>query len=153
MWITGGHGYEQAMELARDVLRKNQISGPAVPIFDICKTLNVRITLKGPAGRPATANRETRTIFHSKMSVERASFYVAHELGHLLLSDYFAEQSFNTFAECLLMPEEWIMADVDRMSEYELRARYRVSVNVLRKRLRHLRFLHDSQNPVFTRVS
>lgn len=140
MWITRGSGYEQAAELTRCILDSNRVDGPAVPIFDLCRTFGLDIRRqKLAAGCLSFLDVQHRVIFHAPMSTERASFYVAHELGHYLLPRNFNETSFNTFAECLLMPESWIREDCLSMTEYELRARYGVSVIVLRKRLRRLR--------------
>lgn len=139
MWTTRGRGYEQAAELTRSILASNRVDGPAVPILDICRSYGLDIRRQKLAGRLSFLDVRQCTIYHAPMSYERASFYVAHELGHFLLPASYDETSFNTFAECLLMPEWWIREDCLSMTEYELRARYCVSVNVLRKRLRHLR--------------
>jgi Zn-dependent peptidase ImmA (M78 family) len=83
---------------------------------------------------------ERRIILHPGTGAAQA-WYIAHELGHILLPGEFGEVSCDIFAYCILMPHEWVERDAVSIAPAQLATWYGVTPTVVKRRLR---LLHSS---------
>lgn len=131
--------YSKIERLARDLLEKNDISSPSVPIFEIAEREGAEIQIK--RFNNEISGLLLRTGDRSIIGVEKSQtttrqrFTVAHELAHLLLHDgeeirvdtnfrinlrsaasstaeNVEEIESNAFAATILMPEDFLKKDL-----------------------------------------
>ena len=165
--------YSKIRELRDSLLEKYEVQRPAVPLTRIVEGEGLHIEkqhfeqdwsgflLRGPSRSIVGVNKNH--------SISRQRFTIAHELGHFLLHDGEAlhvDKSFrvnfrdaaaglgtaveeiesNTFAACLLMPEQFLLNDIrgehldinDEAAVLDLAKRYQVSQQAMTIRLMNL---------------
>lgn len=161
---------------ARDLITTNAVQRPPVPVERIAKHAGARIAyepfdgnISGMLYRVAGAADSIIGV-NSRHPITRQRFTVAHELGHLLLHrgrdvildrivrvnyrDHRSssatdreEVEANQFAAALLMPEEWLRAEIETRSfgaidvdeiVASLAERFKVSVQAMDFRLTNL---------------
>ncbi|SRR5712691_3356630 len=133
----------RAIQEARDLLQRNAITQPPVPVEELAKRLGVRLAfermdgeISGMLVRDPVRNITVMAI-NSSHPGTRQRFTIAHELGHLLLhqgSPVFVDRAVrvnfrdlhassghhrheieaNTFGAELLMPEDLMISAVRR---------------------------------------
>jgi Zn-dependent peptidase ImmA (M78 family) len=165
-------------DLVETLLRQNSVSEPPVPVWEIARTSGVRLaveSLEGDLSGFLYRDGSQKIIGVNTLNASvRQNFTVAHELGHLLLHDQErlhldrafstirlrdrvssqgvddAEKEANLFAAELLMPKEFLCADLagkDALDLYdenlipEMADRYQVSVQALTFRLQYLGYV------------
>lgn len=165
-------------DLVETLLRQNGVSEPPVPVWEIARRSGARLaveSLEGDLSGFLYRDADQRVIgVNTQHASVRQSFTVAHELGHLLLHDQEqlhldrafstirlrdplssqgvddAEKEANLFAAELLMPREFLRADLagtDALDLYDeglipdLAGRYQVSVQALTFRLQYLGYV------------
>ena len=127
-------------ELVEELLRKNGITEPPVPVWDIARNSGARFaveSLEGDLSGFLYKNTDRKVIgVNTQHASVRQNFTVSHELGHLLLHDQeelhldraFStvrlrdqtssqgiddeEKEANLFAAELLMPHQFLRADL-----------------------------------------
>jgi Zn-dependent peptidase ImmA (M78 family) len=172
--------FRQITELANEMIRQNSISKPNVPIEKISRKEGVQVVeadLGNDISGMLVINGDTAVIGISPgQTKERKRFTIAHELGHFLLHkdsknsvfldrDFIVkyrsnkpysdieirqEQEANAFAAAILMPQQLILAELDKsdfqdLSETELinelALLFNVSVPAMTYRLLNLNIL------------
>lgn len=165
-------------DLVEALLAQSQVSEPPVPVWDIARRSGARLaveSLDGDLSGFLYRDADQRVIgVNTQHAPVRQNFTVAHELGHLLLHDQEqlhldrafstlrlrdplssegvdeAEKEANLFAAELLMPPEFLRADLagqDALDLYDedlipqLAERYKVSVQALTFRLQYLGYV------------
>ncbi len=131
-------GYEKAVLKTESILREHSITNWSVPIETICRRYGFNIVIEPRSKHPALLDLREKTIYLKPMRAPSRSFYIAHELGHYLLPKYYHEESYNTFAECLLIPHDWLMRDINTASITTLAQWYNVSVPVMKQRIKRI---------------
>ena len=131
-------GYMKACRLTEGLLRQHGITRRPVAIERIIANYGIEIVERPLKLAPALFDWLTKTIYIRPMSEQRRRFYLGHELGHYILPPDYHELSCNTFSACLLMPHEWILADLRRASLTVLADWYKVTLPVLRIRLQQI---------------
>lgn len=129
-------GYEFACEYTMDIINHVRVDRPAVPVREICRRHGVAVTEARIWPRRAMVDVETRTITLYPGTAVVQSWYIAHELGHILLPPEYGEESCDTFAYCLLMPHQWIEHHASALSLLQLATWYGVTPTVAKRRLR-----------------
>jgi len=87
-----------------DILKHAQIDRPVVPMLDICWRHAVDVPEERIWPRRALYDQSKRRIVLHPSAASVHSWFIAHELGHIVLPPEYDEESCNTFAHCLLMP-------------------------------------------------
>ena len=171
------HGHQGAERRARDLLRAHGVSAPPVEVEALAAVENIAIdyqdlgptvsglVVRGPDGRATIG-------VNALHPPNRRRFTIAHEIGHHLLHSDSAtlfvdelmvhfrdaantakadprEMEANAFAAALLMPEDWLRADLrdrkidlsDDVAVRNLATRYQVSQQALTFRLMNLNLL------------
>jgi len=119
---------------ANEILRKYHIRKPPVPVKDIIVKMGLNVRSydlsDDVSGILVIENDKGSIGFNPKNSKTRQRFTLAHELGHFLFhhqskSNYTAheikqEQDANMFAAALLMPKEFLQAELARKDYNDL---------------------------------
>ena len=165
--------------LVRDLLTTHKVSAGPVPVERIAKAHGARIyyqSLEDDVSGFLYRDRANAVIgVNTHHAPVRQNFTAAHELGHLLLHDQEqlhvdhgfrirlrddvssqgtdeAEREANLFAASLLMPREFLEADlaseeyVDLLDDgllYDLARKYGVSTQALVNRLKNLGYIQE----------
>ncbi len=132
-------GYDFACEYTMEILKHAKVERPAVPLLELCRRHDVTVREDRIWPRRALVDIDTRTITLYPGTAAFQSWYIAHELGHILLPTEFGEESCDTFAYCLLMPHEWISRDISYIPTLQLAMWYGVTPTVIKRRLKLLR--------------
>jgi len=154
--------YELAENKAVELLKKNKIEEPVVPIFDIANAEGIKLKfVKMPEKLQNVAgffDPESKTIFINETDApNRQTFTIAHELGHYILehkpNEYGVllripnlieinskEKEANCFAANLLVPSEMLKEKIKRYNNIKpdailLAEIFGVSEEVMRHRL------------------
>lgn len=122
-----------------DILKQARIDRPAVPVLDLCRRHEVEVREERIWPRRALYDRSKRRIILHPGTAAAQAWYIAHELGHIVLPPEYDEESCNTFAYCLLMPHEWIERDSAVIPVSNLATWYGVTPSVVKRRLRLFR--------------
>lgn len=165
--------------LVKELLLENQVSQAPVPVTKIAKAKGARIvidSLEGDLSGFLYREKDHALIgVNTRHSATRQNFTIGHELGHLLLHDQEqlhvdhdfrvrlrsdvssqgtdeAEREANFFAAALLMPREFLEADLAKEESLDLlddvllqtlAKKYGVSTQALMNRLKNLGYLQE----------
>lgn len=145
------NGYEHACEYTMSILKHSRVYDRAVPVADICRRYRVEIREERIWPRRAMLDRARRTIILHPLDYVVQSWYIAHEMAHVVLPPEYGEVSCDTFAYCLLMPHEWILRDLNQAAPQLVAEWYGVTPAVVKRRVRMLRAsMTQSQNQSIT---
>lgn len=165
--------------VVQELLRENRITEAPVPVSRIAKAKGARIfvdTLEGELSGFLFRDKEQVVIgVNMRHAPVRQNFTIGHELGHLLLHDQEQlhvdhefrvrlrddkssqgtdedEREANFFAASLLMPREFLEADlakedyIDLLEDEQISAlarKYGVSTQALMNRLKNLGYIQE----------
>lgn len=163
--------WKKPATMARKVLAEAGIKSPPVSPEAIAKSLGIQVRQKAVerdiSGFISRKDGETVVGINTHHHVNRQRFTLAHEIGHFCLHagkalyvdhvpkfrDVKSAQAVdpeeieaNLFAAELLMPEEFLIRDIERMQDEEISSkaieqlanRYKVSRDAMRARLERL---------------
>lgn len=144
-----------ARKAAEQVLKRHGVRQPPVSVTDIAAALGFSleeaVLRRGLDARMHHSGEAKSIEVAAGTPSVRRRFSIAHELGHFCLGHAHddgreAEQEANIFAGALLVPANWLRADVRRgVQTDELAARYEVSKEVVFIRLKDSRLLDQAR--------
>lgn len=169
--------YGRIDQLVRELLSSNSISLAPVPVDRIAAARGAVVQIADfnseISGMLLRTSGQVIIAVEKDQSSVRQRFTIAHELGHLLLhagqevrvdtdfrvnfrdpksstAEDVEEVEANAFAACLLMPEQFLQADLrntvfdveDASHIKELASQYKVSIQAMTIRLANLMNLH-----------